>query len=227
MGYGAHSHDAEYPDDDWNLYQHVDLETSAALNSTLAGTSAGDLATRAPVAAVLRPHERRMERRPWLASDTDEELMLVLRFTSPVHIRKILVVGGGGEGEGEGEDEELDAHPSRLRCYVNQDEIDFSSVNDMTATQEFELTVNTSGHAELMTHVSAFTNVTTLALYFPANHGDVPSTLLRYVGLQGVHTHHRREAVHAEYELLCQHGDELGHAHSHVQDHGHSHGHHN
>jgi len=226
MGFGAHSHDAEFPDDNWNLYQHVELETSEALNTNLAGASAGDVASKAPVAAVLRPHERRLERQPWLASDADEDLLLVLRFTSPVHVRKILVVGGGGESEGEGE-EELAAHPSCLRCYVNREDIDFSSVSDVEATQTFDLPLNTSGDAELVTRVSAFTNVTTLALYFPANHGDSPSTLLRYVGLQGEHTHHRRQAVHAQYEVLCQHEDMSleGHSHSHVHDHGHSHSH--
>jgi len=206
MAFCARSHDAEYPDDEWNVYQHVDLKSSAALNTTLAGASASDVAMRAPIAAVLRPHERRLERRPWLASDADEELMLVLRFNSPVRVRKILVLGGGGEIEGEG-DAELAAHPSRLRCFVNPEGIDLSSVNDMEATQEFDLPVNADRHAELTTRVSKFTNVTTLALYFPTNHGDLPSTLLRYVGLQGEHTHHRREAVRAEYESLCQHGD--------------------
>eukprot|EP00931_Biecheleriopsis_adriatica_P043208 TRINITY_DN24711_c0_g1_i1.p1 TRINITY_DN24711_c0_g1~~TRINITY_DN24711_c0_g1_i1.p1 ORF type:complete len:201 (-),score=33.69 TRINITY_DN24711_c0_g1_i1:98-700(-) len=194
------------------------------MNATLFGASVGDVATRAPVAAVLRPQERHLERRPWLASDADEELLLVLRFTSPVHVRKILVMGGGGEGESE-DDEELAAHPSRLRCFVNREEIDFGSLDNTEATQEFDLSVNANGSIELMTRVSAFTNVTVLALYFPSNQGGLPSTLLRYIGLQGEHTHHRREAVHTEYELLCTHGDDLGHSHGHVQDHSLSHGH--
>ena len=239
MGFGAHSHDAEYPDDDWNLYQHVDLETSLALNATLGGQPRGAGGARvaaAPLAAVLRPHERRLERQPWLASDADEELLLVLRFTSPVHIRKILVIGGGGESE-EG-NAELAAHPSRLHCFVNRHEFDFGSVHEVAATQEFHLSANPHGTTELCTRVSAFTNVTTLALYFPANCGDTPSTLLRYVGLQGDHTHHKQQAVHAEYELLCQPGDECpmddvhspshgshGHSHGHMPEHGHSHGH--
>ena len=129
MGFGAHSHDAEFPDDDWNLYQHVDLETSVALNAAVGGAPTILGAVGAQVAAVLRPHERRLERQPWLASDADEELLLVLRFTSPVHIRKILVIGGGGESEEEG-DEELAAHPSRLRCFVNRHEFDFASVQE-------------------------------------------------------------------------------------------------
>ncbi|CAE7919526.1 PITH domain-containing protein [Symbiodinium microadriaticum] len=219
MGFGAHSHDAEFPDDDWNLYQHIDLETSVALNAILGG----HISSRSQVAAVLRPHERRLERQPWLTSDTDEELLLVLRFTSPVHIRKILVIGGGGEEECSNEDE-LGGHPSRLRCFVNREEFDFGSLNDVAATQEFDLAVNSEGTAELFTKVSAFTNVTSLALYFPSNHGGLPKTLLRYVGLQGEHTHYKVEAVHAEYELLCQPG-EHGHMHGHVEDHGHSHSH--
>ncbi|CAE7495026.1 unnamed protein product [Symbiodinium sp. CCMP2592] len=186
MGFGAHSHDAEFPDDDWNLYQHVDLETSVALNAVLGG----HISSRSQVAAVLRPHEHRLARQPWLTSDADEELLLVLRFTSPVHIRKILVIGGGGEEECINEDE-LGAHPNRLRCFVNREEFDFGSLNDVAAIQEFDLALNSEGTAELFTKVSAFTNVTSLAMHFPSNHGGLPNTLLRYVGLQGEHTHYK------------------------------------
>jgi len=229
MGFGAHSHDEDYPNDEWNLYQHVDFEASTALNAIVGGACAGDIASRAYVAAVLRPQDRRLERQPWLASDADEELLLVLSFTSPVHIRRICVIGGGGEGEGESA-EELAAHPSRLCCYVNRGEaFDFSNVNDVEATQEFDLAMNVSTSNEFLTRISAFSNVTSLALYFPANHGDSPSTVLRYVGLQGEHTHYRRETVHAEYETLSVgdegHGHSHGHAHNHVHGHGHSHGH--
>ena len=99
-----------------------------------------------------------------------------------------------------------------------------------------------------------FTNITALALFFPANHGDEevracstsaraasahahapPSsasqvTSIGYIGLQGDHTHGKREAVHATYEVLCTHGhDELtshSHEHSHAEGtHGHSHDH--
>merc|ERR1712187_1019474 len=133
---------------------------------------------------------------------------LVLSFNSPVLVRRILVIGGG-ESNDMGE-EELAAHPSRLCCFVNRgEEFDFSSVNDLEATQEFNLAVNAHDSTGLLTRISAFTNVTTLALYFPANHGGSPSTLLRYIGLQGEHTHHKREAVLTKYEKLCP-GHSLG-----------------
>ena len=44
---GGHSHDEEYPDDNWNLYQHVDR--AEALNAE------GD------AKKVLRPFVRRLE----------------------------------------------------------------------------------------------------------------------------------------------------------------------
>lgn len=209
MDFCARSHDEEYPDDEWNLYQHVDLQSSVALNTTLGGARVDEIASGAHVAAVLRPHERRLRRRPWLASDADQELLLVLSFNSPVLVRRILVIGGGGGGE-DMEDEELAAHPSRLCCFVNRGlEFDFSSLGDVEATQEFDMVANARTGNELLTRSSAFTNVTTLALYFPANHGDSPKTLLRYVGLQGEHTHHKREAVVTKYEKLCP-GHSLG-----------------
>jgi hypothetical protein len=56
--------------------------------------------------------------------------------------------------------------------------------------------------------------------YFPSNHGGEEITTIKYIGMQGEHTHYRREAVNAVYEVLCNgqdiesHSDELGtHAH--------------
>jgi hypothetical protein len=39
-------------------------------------------------------------------SDSDEELLIKVFFTSPVHVRKIMVIGGGEE----------DHHPSHLKA---------------------------------------------------------------------------------------------------------------
>ena len=40
-------------------------------------------------------------------------------------------------------------------------------------------------------------------MYFQGNLGGVDSSTLRYIGLQGDHTHYKREAVHTVYEVLC------------------------
>jgi hypothetical protein len=178
----THSHNPEYPDDTWNLYTLLDTATTS-LNVTSPSDTIG----------IFKPHALRLSSSPSLMSDADAEIIVIARFISPVHIRKIMVIGGVNE----------DQHPSQLKCYVNQDVFDFSSVSSVAAVQEFNVPVNTNGSQELITVIHPFNNVTSLVLYFPANHGGGDITTIRYIGLQGEHTHYRREAVNAVYEVLC------------------------
>ena len=60
-----------------------------------------------------------------------------------------------------------------------------------------------------------FTNITALALFFPANHGDEEETKLMYIGMQGDHTHGQRMAVNATYELIATPNDDALFSHSH------------
>mmetsp|Transcript_9989 Transcript_9989/g.33955 ORF Transcript_9989/g.33955 Transcript_9989/m.33955 type:complete len:225 (-) Transcript_9989:46-720(-) len=213
MAGGSHGHGDNPEEVAYNLYQHLDPERTTALNATVPGDAIG----------VFKPHARRLEAEPRLLSDADEELLVIASFTSPVHIRRIVIIGSGPEGH----------HPSYVRCVVNDENIDFTSVGDATAAQEFELPVNPQGEVELTTVLSSFTNVMVLALHFTRNHGDVENTAIQYIGLQGDHTHFRREAVDAEYEVLCTGEDHAieeaagiaPHDHSHSHSHGHSHGH--
>jgi PITH domain len=119
-------------------------------------------------------------------------LQVTVRFTSPVHVRKIMIIGGGAETQ----------HPSSLKCYSNKEMVDFTNVSEFNPSQVFNLPMNMHGTVELTTVVQAFTNITSLVFYFPGNYGH-ESTVLKYIGMQGEHTHYRREAVDAVYEVLC------------------------
>lgn len=185
MTNATHSHDPEFPNDDWNLYSMLDPALTTALNATRPGDTVG----------IFRPFVRRLEPAPVLISDADEEMLVIARFTSPVHIRKLMVIGGG-DGDGQ--------HPSHVKCYVNQESLDFTSLESTRCAQELDLPINSNGTVELhLSPMHAFSNVTMLALYFTANHAEASHTVLKYIGLQGEHTHHRREAVDAQYEVLC------------------------
>ena len=180
-----HSHDPEFPEDDWNLYSMVDREGIKALNVTLPDEAI----------SVFRPFVRRLDESPApLESNCDEEMILVIPFTSPCHIRKLMIIGGGDNEQ----------HPLTVKAYVNKTNLDFDSISDVTPSQTFNnLSVNSSGTTEItIPNVRTFTNVNVLTLYITANHGS-ETTMLRYVGMQGEHTHYRREAVDAEYEVLC------------------------
>jgi|TARA_B110000208_G_scaffold168438_1_gene208589 hypothetical protein len=182
----AHSHDPDYPEDNWNLYQHLEPELTRVFNAVR-----GVAAT-----AVFKPFARRLEAGGDLESDADEELLVLAHFASPVNIRKIMVVGGSDDPE---------RHPCELRCYVNPVVADFSSLEEMRPTQAWtSLAVNTTGEAELITSpTTAFNNVVSIAFFFSANHGDEESTALRYIGMQGEHTHlTMAKAVDATYELI-------------------------
>lgn len=98
-----------------------------------------------------------------------------------------------------------DNHPSSVRVFVGRaaEDLDFSSVDDTTPAYEGELPVNANGEFFFApTGRATFTNVTSVALFFPENHGDLETTGIGYIGMQGDHTHHRREAVHTTYELI-------------------------
>merc|ERR1711918_288122 len=114
-----------------------------------------------------------------VASDADKEIMFIISFTSPVHIRKIMVVGGNDVDNTS--ESPTASHPSKLKCYVNQDRVDFSSITSLKSVQDFDLEVNTNGSKEYVTNIRPFTNVNTLILFFPDNHGDVDKTVIQYI----------------------------------------------
>lgn len=108
-------------------------------------------------------------------------------------------------------DDNEETHPNVLKCFVNRDGIDFTEVAELRPTQVFELPVNPDGSVELITAIHPFTNVNSLAFYFPSNYG-AETTSIKYIGMQGEHTHFRREAVHTTYEVLCTGCEEVDHA---------------
>lgn len=204
----SHSHDIRYPDDAWNLYSMLDTEACRALNAVRPTAVPVPVAAAVPAVAVdpvlgvFKPFARRLDRDDHtqvLVSDADDEMLLILHFLSPVSIRKLMVIGGSSGGNGGNNEQQ----PARLSCYCDQENIDFNNVEDFRPAQSFNLPANPMGTVELITTLHAFTNITTLVLYFQGNLGDVESSVLSYIGMQGDHTHYKREAVNTVYEVLC------------------------
>ena len=104
---GAHSHDPGNPEDTWNLYQHI--EHATALNATDPDAAQG----------IFKPHVRRSPT-PAITSDGDQEILVKVKFATPVHVRRVMVIGGGDAADG-------GSHPRHVKVYVNREGIDFSS----------------------------------------------------------------------------------------------------
>jgi hypothetical protein len=179
-----HSHDAEFPDDDWNLYSMIDLEGVKALNATIPEDAA----------RIFKPFVHRLSDTNALQSMCDEEMIIQIPFTSPCHIRKLMFIGSGDD----------DQHPFTIKAFVNNTDIDFDNVSDIKPVQTFtNLALNKEGiQEELTSPTRAYNNCNILVLYITANHGS-ETTMIKYIGMQGEHTHYRREPVNAEYEVLC------------------------
>lgn len=190
----GHSHDPEFPDDDWNLYSMLDVDATRALNITVPANTL----------AVFKPFARRLNPEPFVLSDADSEVIFICVFTSPVTVRKIMVIGAG---------EDAGNRPICVRLFPNRADLDFNNAEDTTPAQEFDLPINAVGTAEMLTNLPRFSNITSLALYFTGNYGDTTTTAIQYIGLQGDHSHYRREPVHTTYEVLCN-GQDVEHTES-------------
>lgn len=57
--------------------------------------------------------------------------------------------------------------PSRMRAFVNRDELDFETAADLPPTQEWELAPNPHAQLEYQTRFTKFQGVACLTLHFP------------------------------------------------------------
>jgi len=124
--------------------------------------------------AVLRPWEQRHEREPALESNDDDcELLLYVPFTCDVRLTGI-VVAGGADG----------TSPSRLRVFINRDDLDFGAAAELPPVQEWQLAEDRTASLEYTTRAVKFVAVGSLWLHFPTN-GGADTTRLHFVGLRG------------------------------------------
>jgi hypothetical protein len=139
---GGHSHDDVYPDDDWNLHQHV--ERAEALNGRLISGDEGvtmsssvTMSATGKAGFVLKPHAYALDTTHVLSSDADEQLIVKLQFNVPVSVRKIMIVGAGPSN----------SHPNSVRCYVGQaaEDLDFAVLEEVAPAQVTDLAVNAAG----------------------------------------------------------------------------------
>lgn len=209
----AHDHDCEAEDcgPAWSLHKHVATARLRALNA----------AAPADASKLLRPWgERATPASPPLVSEDDDppELLIHVPFEGLVKITAFSVVscsGGNGTG-GEGDDET--SPPTRVRLFVNRDDLDFDSLASVEPTQEFEVASGGGGGAAEGSRVeypckpSKFGGVYSVDVHFPGNSGGSDGsgrgkTRVDFLGFKGTHTKGKREAVVAVYESRAMPSD--------------------
>lgn len=99
---------------------------------------------------------------------------------------------------------ESQKHPRQLKLYCNPNGTssnDFSSINDLQPTQELMLTEDLCGAVEYPLKAAKFTNCLHLTLYIPMDEHNLDSEKeVFWIGLKGIPTQWKREAVDTVYE---------------------------
>lgn len=73
--------------------------------------------------------------------------------------------------------------PKTLKLFINRDDIDFASAEDLTPTQEFEL-AQTSEVQDIAVNRAAFGRVQSVTLFVEGNYGE-EVTRVGYLGFRG------------------------------------------
>ncbi|KAF5831916.1 galactose-binding domain-like protein [Dunaliella salina] len=141
---------------------------------------------------VFKSWEKRLEptQVPLRSNEDDPELLLHIPFDGAVKLKAISVIGSGDPSKS----------PSKMKVWVNREDVDFAAAERMPPVQEWELQPeNVGGVLEYPTQVAKFSGVHTLDMLFTGNFGaDI--TEIHFVGLKGEFSERKRAAVEAVYE---------------------------
>mmetsp|Transcript_46449 Transcript_46449/g.107215 ORF Transcript_46449/g.107215 Transcript_46449/m.107215 type:complete len:206 (-) Transcript_46449:125-742(-) len=163
------------------LLPWIDVENVVGLNEDVPNSAR----------QVFRPYDSRLDDARVVESpEGDQELMILVPFTSPVKLTGITVIGG-----------DFGSSPSRVSLYINREDLDFSNVEDVASTQELELVEDFHGAIQHPLRAAKFISVVQLALFFPAALGG-ERTRIHWIGLWGVGSEYKRQAVVAVYEAI-------------------------
>lgn len=163
------------------LLPWIDVENVVGLNEE----------TRNSAKTVFRGYSERLDDTRFVESpEDDDELLILVPLTNPVKVTGITVIGGDGG-----------CAPASVRLYINRDDLDFSSVNDVEPTQSLDLVEDFHGAIQHPLRAAKFINVTHLSLFFPASL-YAGRTRIHWIGLWGQGSEGKRQAVVTVYESI-------------------------
>ncbi|KAI8354156.1 galactose-binding domain-like protein [Blakeslea trispora] len=181
-----HDHD-DLPEsgEQFLLYSKIDIDNVRCLNE--AESNSGK--------KVIRPWNERMDDDKFLESDADEQLIVHVPFTGTVKLRSICL-----------RTDKSDAAPSKMKVFINRDDVDFDVAESYTPTQEFDLVENSDQVVEYGVKVTKFSNIRNITLFFPENFGEDVS-IIRYIGFKGEWSEMKRDPIITIYEASANPAD--------------------
>eukprot|EP01103_Thecamoeba_quadrilineata_P012795 TRINITY_DN3390_c0_g1_i1.p1 TRINITY_DN3390_c0_g1~~TRINITY_DN3390_c0_g1_i1.p1 ORF type:complete len:204 (+),score=39.70 TRINITY_DN3390_c0_g1_i1:48-659(+) len=175
----GHTHGSQQGEE-YSLFKTIDTNGLVCLNES----------SNRAVLNVFKPYDNKLDRTKFLESnDDDPQLIIFIPFTGVVKLKGITLIGG-----------EEGSSPSKLKVWVNREDIDFSLADTVKPIQEWDLVEDPTGEVTYQTNIVKFQNVSNVTFYIPANFGSMITKIL-YIGLKGEYTAIKREAVKTVYEL--------------------------
>ncbi|TWU71626.1 hypothetical protein ED733_001423 [Metarhizium rileyi] len=192
-GHDHHDHEHDHSDDiipalQSSLYQQINFDEITTLNESTRDSGK---------AIVKKTWAERLSAEPELQSDADEQLLMTVPFTAQVKLHSVLIRTSPSP-----------CAPKTLHLYVNHDNLDFATAEDMDPIQKIELS-QTSDVQEIPVKRALFGKVQRLVLFFVDNFGDGDEDVSRvsYVGFKGEWTRLGKAPTNILYEAAAQPGD--------------------
>lgn len=118
----------------------------------------------------------------------DPVLLIHVPFISPCKVTGMKLIGG-----------DFGRSPKSVKLFINNETLDFESIEDSTPTQTVDLVEDFCGMIEYPLKAAKFTNVNHLTLYFSeCFNGNIMEIF--YIDIRGVGSNYKRNAVVTVYE---------------------------
>eukprot|EP01100_Stratorugosa_tubuloviscum_P015902 TRINITY_DN966_c0_g4_i2.p1 TRINITY_DN966_c0_g4~~TRINITY_DN966_c0_g4_i2.p1 ORF type:complete len:211 (-),score=79.61 TRINITY_DN966_c0_g4_i2:51-683(-) len=174
-------HDPINSGQELTLFKYIDTTKIFCLNEKVSDSGKN----------CIKPFDKRLDRTIFLESDDDDpQLILHIPFTESVKLKSFAIVGGeNGESA------------NRAKIWINRVGVDFSNIDSIPPTQEWELIDNDRNcTARYSTKLQKFQNVNSITIFFDDNFG-ASTTKIYYIGFWGETLGLKREVVQTVYEL--------------------------
>ncbi|CAO3660324.1 unnamed protein product [Rhizopus stolonifer] len=142
-----------------------------------------------------------------IPSDANEQLIVFVPFTGNVKLRSICIRTDCTESA-----------PSKLKVFINREDVDFDVAESYSPVQEFELVQASNDVVEYGVRVTKFSSVRNITLFFPENFGE-DTSIVRYIGFKGEWTEVKRDPIITVYEANANPADHKVHGVGDKMDH--------
>ncbi|KAI1918596.1 hypothetical protein LOZ58_002793 [Ophidiomyces ophidiicola] len=196
--HGDHSHDHNHSHDHSNdltpalqslLYKQVDFDGIVTLNES---------DPKAGAAIVKKTWAQRLDDKPELESDVDEQLLMYIPFTGQVKLHSLLIFAAP-----------TSSAPKTIKLFRNRPDLDFSTASDLQATQVLAIPQTLTGSnrdvLEIPLNRALWNTTTSATLFFEDNwsDGEEDVTKVGYLGFKGQFMALNREPVTVLYEAAA------------------------